>query len=132
MLPFHIPTRKVAHKQQVRKSKSSTHEPVNQCTVSQSVKLSTSVSYKPVTVTAKEPNCGVNHVFGSTDHIPGGTESTGNVGTGLIQAWSGQHHFTDRFKGDDQQAVVQLRDQRASNRADYQYYSSEADSDVET
>ena len=132
MSPFYIPNRKVAHKQQVRKNKSSTYEPANHCTVSQSVKLSAAVSYKPVTVTAKEPNCGVNHVFGSTDHIPDGTESTGNVGTGLIQAWSGQHQFTDRFKDDDQQAVGQLRDQRASDRTDYHYYSSEADSDVGT
>ena len=116
----------------MRKSKSSTHEPANRCTVSQSVKLSTAVSNKPVTVTAKEPNCGVNHVHGSTDYIPDGTESTRSVGTGLIQAWSSQHQFTDRFKGDDQQTIVQLRDQRASDRTDYQYYSSEADSDVDT
>ena len=132
MLPHCVPNRKVAHKQQVRKSKSSSQEPTNHRTVGQSVKLSTSVSNKPVAVTVREePNC-VNHVHGSTDHIPGGTESTSNMGTRLIQAWSGLHQFTDRSKGDDHQAVGQFSGQRTSDRADYQYYSSEADSDVDT
>ena len=116
----------------MRKSKSSSHEPTNHHTVGQSVKLSTSVSNKPVAVTVREELNFVKHVHGSTDHIPGGTESTGNMGTSLIQAWSGLHQFTDRFKGDDHQAVRQFSDQRASDRADYQYYSSEADSDVDT